>query len=94
MIWRQGHCILFLKTWMLAPSDGTSPAIPAVLRAALRSEPHPSQEHRHVCYPLPAGQGARPRPETVPGQDPRLQGQEQVSGSYTTSLLCLGRLAF
>lgn len=83
-MWRQ---YIVLKTRIFAPSDGTTPAIPAVLRAALRSEPHPSQEHRHVCYPVPAGQGARPRPEAVPGQDPRLQEQEQVSGSYTTSVI-------
>lgn len=54
----------------LAPSDGSAPVIPAVLRAALCREPDPAQEHRHLCCPLPAGQGARPRPETVPGQDP------------------------
>lgn len=65
--------------FVVAPSDGTSPAIPAVLRAALRREPDAAQEHRHLRCPLPAGQGARPRPETVPGQDPRLQQQEQVS---------------
>lgn len=60
-------------------SDGTPSVVPAVLRAALRREPDPAPEHRPLCGRLQPHQGARPGPETVPGQDPGLHDQEQVS---------------
>lgn len=63
----------------LFPPDVAASAVPAVLSAALRREPHPAQEHRHLCGGLQQGQGARSHPEALPGQDPGLQRQEQVS---------------
>lgn len=59
--------------------DGPSAVVPAVLRAAVRRQPDPAPEHRHLRRPLQPGQGARPGAETLPGQDPGLQFQEQVS---------------
>lgn len=70
----------FLPNVLTLPGlDGTSSVIPVVLRSAVRGDPHPASEHRNVRCPLQPGQRARPCPEIVPGQDPRLQQQEQVS---------------
>lgn len=76
---KEPQLIILMITRPFVRSDGASPVVPAVLHTGLRSEPHLAQEHRHLRCPLQPGQGARPHPETVCGQDPRLQQQEQVS---------------
>lgn len=70
---QQAHTTLFIRT------DGASTFTPAVLRAALCCEPDPAQEHGPFRGPLQQDQGPRPRAETLPGKDPGLRLQEQVS---------------
>lgn len=71
-----------------SPPDGSPQVVPALRGVAFCSEPDSAQEPGPLCRRPPADQGARPRPETLPGQDPRLQHQEQVSGPATATALC------
>lgn len=68
---RASRAVLFL--------DGAPSAVPAVLHAALRRRRDAAPEHRPLRRRLQQSQGPGPHPEALPGQDPRLQQQEQVS---------------
>lgn len=62
----------------LRQHHGSSSALPAVVSVAFGRECVAAQEHRSLRCALQQNQRPGSRAEAVPGQDPRVQLQEQV----------------